>query len=255
MKRRQTRGGGVIKRFKKPISVVISIYKRAGVYYLIRAGIKVSVSSIIFLCRYYTKTLPQKSLIFQGVSYPHFYHLYTWNSERVVEIPIIWRIVKENEGKKILEIGNVLSHYFPVSHDIVDKCEKVEGVINEDVVNCRPLEKYDLIVSISTLEHVGWDEKPREYGKILKAIKHLKDLLSPGGKIVVTLSLGHNFEMDGFLKEGRLKFDKQYYLKRTTKDNDWIETNWDDICEVKYEKPFPYANGLVVAVIENKGIS
>jgi len=51
----------------------------------------------------------------------------------------------------------VLSHYFAVKHDIVDKYEIAPSVVNEDLVNFKPGKKYDLIVSISTLEHVGWD--------------------------------------------------------------------------------------------------
>jgi hypothetical protein len=66
--------------------------------------------------------------------------------------------VKRYKERNILEIGNVLSHYFPVNHDIVDKYEKADGVINQDVVHFYSPKKYDLIVSVSTLEHVGWDE-------------------------------------------------------------------------------------------------
>jgi cyclopropane fatty-acyl-phospholipid synthase-like methyltransferase len=51
-------------------------------------------------------------------------------------------------------------------------------VINEDVVNFKSKKKYDLIVSISTLEHVGWDEKPM---KIPRAIENLKTLITPQG--------------------------------------------------------------------------
>ena len=35
-------------------------------------------------------------------------------------------------------------------------------------------DKYDLIVTISTLEHVGWDEEPRDPSKVLRAIENLK---------------------------------------------------------------------------------
>lgn len=93
-------------------------------------------------------------------------------------------------------MGNVLSNYFSVNHDIVDKYEKSYGVINHDIVDFNPDKKYDLIVSILTLEHVGWDEIPKEPTKILSAIKNMIALLEPEGKIVVTLPLGYNPEMD-----------------------------------------------------------
>ena len=52
-------------------------------------------------------------------------------------------------------------HYFPADHEIVDKYEKGDGIVNEDIVNFRPGKKYDLIVSISTLEHISWNEEKK----------------------------------------------------------------------------------------------
>jgi cyclopropane fatty-acyl-phospholipid synthase-like methyltransferase len=150
----------------------------------------------------------------------------------------------------ILEVGNVLSHYFAVTHDIVDKYEKAAGVINQDVVDINLPKKYDLIVSISTLEHVGWDETSREPGKINRAIKKLKKLLNPNGKIVVTMPIGYSLDLDKSLKTGKVKFDKMYCLKRISKDNKWVETDWESIRNSKYDDPFPFANGLVIGLIK-----
>ena len=63
--------------------------------------------------------------------------------------------------KTHLGSGNVLLHYFPADHEIVDKYEKGDGIVNEDIVNFRPGKKYDLIVSISTLEHISWNEEKK----------------------------------------------------------------------------------------------
>jgi hypothetical protein len=82
-------------------------------------------------------------------------------------------------------VGNVLSHYFSVNHDVVDKYEKAEGVINRDIIDFHPSKEYDLIISISTLEHVGWDEDISDHkilhdpSKILRAIENLRGLLAP----------------------------------------------------------------------------
>ncbi len=159
--------------------------------------------------------------------------------------------MREHQGRNILEVGNVLSHYFSVSHDILDKYEKADGVINKDVVDFRSKKRYDLIVSISTLEHVGWDEEARDPTKILYAIQNLKNLFASRSKIVVTLPLGYNPDMDKLLREGKIHFSKQCCLKRISSDNRWIEVGWNDIRESKYGSPFPSANGLVIGFIEH----
>lgn len=113
-----------------------------------------------------------------------------------------------------------------MNYDILDKYEKADSVINQDVVGFHPSKNYELIVSISTLEHVGWDENPRNPYKILRAIENLKRCLATGGKLVVTLPLGYNFEMDRLFQGGRMQFTKQYYLRRISGDNKWVEAAW-----------------------------
>jgi len=160
--------------------------REKGVYYVIRVGVSIIRNKLAnSLWYYYFKLFKSsRTFTFQRETYRYFYHKYntTWRNKRAVEVPIVWKIVNKYIGRNILEVGNVLSHYFPVNHDILDKYEKAKGVINQDVVDFSPAKKYDLIVSISTLEHVGWDETPREPMKILRAIENLKRLLAPKGK-------------------------------------------------------------------------
>jgi SAM-dependent methyltransferase len=143
-------------------------------------------------------------------------------------------VLNKSKGKSILEVGNVLSHYFPVNHDVVDKYEKVEGVINRDIIDFHPSKEYDLIISISTLEHVGWDENVSDHkilhdpSKILRAIENLRGLLAPQGNIVVTLPLGLNPELDRLLRNGKVQFTELFCLKRVSKDNAWIEVDWQE---------------------------
>jgi SAM-dependent methyltransferase len=172
-------------------------------------------------------------------------------NERCVEIPIIKGILCDYQSKKILEIGNVLSKYFSFEHDIVDRYEIKGNVINQDVVDFKSTSKYDLIVSISTLEHVGWDERPRDDTKILCAVANLKNLVRPqGGLIVVTLPLGYNTALDELIKSGRLKFTNQYYLKRISKGNEWRESAWKDVQHANYGKPYPNVNAVLIGQIE-----
>lgn len=209
-----------------------------GLYYIIGLGIKIVVDKIINYLWCYFVYKPFKSLrtfIFRGKKYKYFYHIYnnTWKNERAIEIPIVLDLIKNYRSKKILEVGNVLSHYFPdfsiayENYDIVDKYEKSPGVINQDIIEFNSKKKYDLIISISTIEHVGWNEKPRDQNKIPKALKNLESLLNKDGKIVITFLLGYNQYLDDLLSNNIIKFTNLYCLKHMIRDNSWKEIDWE----------------------------
>jgi len=194
----------------------------------------------------------KRSFLFCDKKFIYFYYPYnaTWRNERCIEVPIIWQAVKANKGKEILELGNVLSHYFHVNHTILDKYEKAREVINEDAVDFYTNKKFNLIVAISTLEHIGWDEEPRDPLKIIKAINNLKNNLNKNGKIIASIPLGYNPNIDGLIKRNKI-FDKQYYMKRISRSNEWKQVSLDEVKDIKYGYPFPFANAIVIGVIEN----
>jgi hypothetical protein len=191
------------------------------------------------------------TFVLGGARYRYLWHPYmtTWRSERAVELPIAWRRVRRTDATSTLEIGNVLSNYFPVRHLVVDKYEQAPGVLNEDVVDFSPPRNYDLIVSVSTLEHVGWDEEPRDPPKVLRAIDNLRSLLTEDGELLVTLPQGWNTALDRFISEGRIPFAERLCLKRISADGRWEEVDCAELVGVAYDAPFQYANGVTVGVI------
>src|SRR5581483_2472937 len=154
--------------------------------------------------------------------------------------------------RRVLEVGNVLSHYFPVRHDVLDKYEKSPDIINKDITAFKTAKKYDLIIGISTLEHVGWDERPRDPGKIARAVASMRSLLAPGGRIVLTLPLGYNPHLDRMLDRKQIRFSEARYLKRVSRDNRWIETEWAGVRGSRYNSPYPFANALVIGWLEKE---
>jgi SAM-dependent methyltransferase len=191
-----------------------------------------------------------------GVRYRYLWHplMTTWRSERAVELPIAWRRVHRTDPANTLEVGNVLSQYFPVRHTVLDKYEVAPGVINEDVVDFEPNRKYDLIVSISTLEHVGWDEdEPRDPPKVLRAIDRLRDLLTDDGELLITFPHDWNTELDRFVSEGRVSFAERRCLKRVSADGRWVEVDCGELEGVAYGSPFNFANGITVGSIRPSG--
>ena len=189
----------------------------------------------------------------EGRVFPYFYHRYnnTFVNERAVEVPVIWELVKSYRAGRILEIGNVLSHYYTVSHDIIDKYEIAPGVVNQDAAVFRPAKAYDLIVSISTFEHIGWDESPRDPMKPLRAVENLRHALAPGGLMVITVPIGYNPHLDALLTQNLIPFTKRLCLKCISRDNRWQQVDWDQICCAGYDTHFSLANGLLIGFIED----
>ncbi|MEK6899467.1 MAG: hypothetical protein AABW79_05210 [Nanoarchaeota archaeon] len=175
------------------------------------------IKSLVFLKHLvellYFKIIPPKEFIFNGKNYRYFYALYnaTWTAERKIEIPIFEDIVKSSSGE-ILEVGNVLNHYFPFNHEVIDKYEIAKGVINVDVIDFKPKRKYDLIVSISTIEHVGFDEKNKDKDKPEKAILHLLGLLKTKGKLIISYPVGYNPGLDATIENPPFKIKRKWII-------------------------------------------
>ena len=202
------------------------------------------------------RALGKRTFCYQGCEYHYLYRGYnfTWRNERAVEVPVVWKEVIQARGTDILELGNVLSYYYRVDHDVLDKYERFKGVINQDVVDYDPRKRYNLIVSISTLEHVGWDEELRDPTKILRAIANLRSLLKPGGKMIMTAPVGYNPVLDKLIMDDKISFSTLTAMKRVSWKNEWVEDTYDNIRNVKKPTP-PYRTsyGIVIGTIVNNG--
>lgn len=186
-------------------------------------------------------------------SYAVHPHNHTWANERAVELPVVYEHLRRQNRGRVLEIGNVLSNYFPVDHPIVDKYERhgTSHVLNIDILDYPEDTTYDLIISISTLEHIGWNEQPRDPQKVLDVLSKIRRLLRHGGRAVITLPIGYNTDLDAALRDRRARFSRMSCLRRVSRQNEWIETTFDDVLTCRYHAPFPYANGVVIGVIEH----
>jgi len=200
--------------------------------------------------QYYSRRPPRETFEVLGRRYRYFYHLYniTWKNERAVEIAVAKDFVASHPSDNMLEVGNVLSWYGSGRHDVLDKYEEAPGVINEDIVDFSPGRPYDVIVAISTIEHVGWDETPRDPTKVVRAIERLKELLAPGGTMLVTAPVGYNPALDAALEDGTVSFTTQAYMKRVGRTR-WREASWGEVMGARYTEDRG-AEGLLVAIHE-----
>jgi hypothetical protein len=211
----------------------------------------------VFFYRYIFRMLIKNTekFSFNSKKYPYFWHSYnnTFSHERAIEIPIIMDYIKKRKEQRILEVGNVLSHYFETGWDVLDKYEKGIDVINQDIIQYKPSKKYNLVVSVSTIEHIGFDETPKDPKQIFAAIKNLRKILQKNGELIVTVPIGWNPYLDKLLIKKKLGFHEEYYFKRYDWRNYWKQVwTMDEIKDAQFSRPYIGANGLFIGIIHKK---
>ena len=193
--------------------------------------------------------LANATFTFEGRTYQYLLHPYneTWGNERAVEVPVVLDAVRRSSGR-VLEVGNVLSHYVSVSHPVVDKYERAPGVLNQDIESFHG-GPFDLIVTISTLEHVGWNRREGSVPERLSAVlDHLRVLLAPGGTLLATVPLGYNPWLDEQIRNDTLPWTARF-LRRTGGVR-WEQCTREEIAGARYGSPYPRANALAVTTLQ-----
>jgi SAM-dependent methyltransferase len=114
----------------------------------------------------------------------------TRQNERAVEVPVGLFLLGQatNGDASVLEVGAVLPHYrvgWPDDgHTVIDLHEEYRSVINADVLTWEPDDQFDLILSISTLDHL------HNLDELIDALRRLRRWLAPGGLLFITLPYG-----------------------------------------------------------------
>lgn len=187
---------------------------------------------------------------FLGKRYRYFIHQYnaTWRNERGVEIAIALDFLATAGAQRVLELGNVLEYYANVNHDVVDKYEQTPDILNIDFINFAPMAPYDAFVSISTVEHIGWDEHPKRPEKVREALAKIASVVTNKDKVLVTFPLGYNSYLDGMVRRGELGFKNSGCLLRVNGRNDWREAPLEEALMLPYGSKFRAANAIFVGI-------
>lgn len=185
---------------------------------------------------------------FGGRSYAYLdrRHGWTWLNERCVEVPLVAAAIRDAGGTEILEVGNVLRHYLPASHRVIDKYEASDGVENVDVFDFASERGFDLVVSVSTLEHVGWDEPARDPDLALGAVDHLKSLVRPGGRLLITVPVGYHPRLDKAMLSGEVPLDFLGALACNYRTGDWVECDPVSVEHQSYDRLLYRASAVLI---------
>jgi hypothetical protein len=218
-----------------------------------------------------------------------FYNRIAFNNcaERAVEIPLAFDFLAQQADKEpILEVGNVLQHYENALSDtlgirhrqIIDKFEVGPGIKNIDLFDLDSTQKYQTIICVSTVEHVGQNCDPRgmfgeqkrssDLEAPLKAIAKLYDLLEVGGRALITLPFGKLIDGGWYIQASSTYLDllvTSYdiphealsvgFLQCIARERKmvnprqlWIEAEPEQLTEVRYDDV--HSGARAIAVLE-----
>lgn len=193
------------------------------------------------------------SFVWGGRTVPYFAHRYhyTWLNERAVEVALALDLLEQHPAAEVLEIGNVLSHYADLAHPVVDKYEQAPGVLNADVADLDLDRHFDVVMAISTLEHVGLDEDVIDECKPARAIERLKAHVRPGGLLWITHPVGYNEALDAQLRSGAIASNRMRALRRDKHRNVWREVPPEQAWGTAYDRLLYTAHAVLVIEIES----
>jgi SAM-dependent methyltransferase len=126
-------------------------------------------------------------------------------NDRSVEVP--WALARVGSARRVLDVGCSTSHYlaelareeprrgrcvYGLDPDAPQPIRNVGVVKGTVVVPPFPTGTFDLILCISTVEHIGlpiYGQREFPHGDTL-AMRHMRRLLAPGGRLLVTVPFG-----------------------------------------------------------------
>lgn len=167
------------------------------------------------------------------------------NSERIVEIPLTIKLIQKTKFDSCLEIGDTVSKYFTFPHDIIDKYERRHNIIQADAYSYNFPVKYDLIISISTIEHIGKDEDKVFPEKAVLTLKRLMQQLNTHGLLFVTVPINYNEELDTFIRSNPSELNI-CFLARISFTNMWRQVSKETAFQHTYNYSYFHANSIAI---------
>lgn len=126
-----------------------------------------------------------------------------YKNERTVEVPTgKWALDIMLKYGPVVEIGDVMWHYYPISHVVIDLYEKRDGVANINFLDFDP--SGTNVLSISTIEHIGHAEynRPSIPNGFMNA---MNSIVNRAKLYFITLPIGFRDDITNFIKDSKLQ--------------------------------------------------
>lgn len=172
------------------------------------------------------------------------YNLPVFHNERDIEIPLLFEFVRKMDGQylSVLDVGCSFAAYTKELKGMVGELHGVDLLRQENIVQdldffyqedflTADLPMCDLVVSVSTIEHVGVEYLPSPLYKELQITTFAKMLSLAKVGLFLTFPYGEDILMSGFYYNGHrslleiyedlargLKIKKSFYSTLDPKD-------------------------------------
>jgi hypothetical protein len=164
--------------------------------------------------------------------------------ERTIEVPIarefIAAVAASGRMGDLVEVGAVMPYYQtdPVTWPVVDPYDPYRHSIREDAADVDYRGR--IVLSISTIEHIGLCEYGNTAPAPRKAIMVFGSIVRHAAAYLVSWPVGHNALLDD---HARQTMYPRFVYRQCSPDNRWeqIAERWD----FEYGDPYPYGNGVV----------
>jgi hypothetical protein len=244
--------------------------------------------------RYLAPAQRQTSFVFRGKRYRYNRIAHHNQTATCVEIPIAFAFLNRwlRPRARICEVGNMLSHFESHLSDlcglhrrkIFDRREGGPGVDPRELLELPPRPRFDLVVSLAKVEHLGQLEQLDSNEQLsrpaqgrreapLEAIARMYDLLVDGGRALVSAPFGRLCDGGWFVQFSGEYLDRLTtvygipasalrirYLKRVTMEPHlrnpyqiWQQVDRHTAARSSHDHPYPYANAVAILELCKRG--
>ena len=163
---------------------------------------------------------------------------------------MIQALVDDQPPDRVLEVGNVLSHYRDQRHLIIGSLRTGTRRPEPRRLELDGLGRFALIVAISTLEHVGLDERTARSGQVGARRTRAARVAGPGWTAGADGAGGYNRQFDAAIRCGGLPIANLAALRREAGSDTWVQVEPEAAFAAPYDFLLYRARAVVFARLE-----